>query len=391
MAKLYLVRITSKDKGVEDLTISASSREEAEDVAKQEGSVLRVKQLNAWQTPRALSSLEREEFLMQMAFLTESGLGAGQALATLQKNSSGRLQTVSSEIISAMDRGITLNDALARTSKGDFPETIQAIVRAGYSSGKGSEALSQAGQFEAELRQMSRAGGETSLISAMLGFLFALGVIMASTFYAGPLILGSSFVSMAGDAVDVQWAVYLSYALMGLMGALGLSGAVVGLIRLLRKFNPLGSDRLLSKIPIASDVFLGKERYLGMYSLSVMLEQPMEMGKIMDSVRASLPTGLLSYEIDQAKSRLEQGLPWESAFASLSPIERTALKGAATREQLSSLFSRIATQTKERYAKARFRLAMWAQMSAAISLVGAGGVLFAISTIPILQSSSSLM
>lgn len=389
MTQLFKVEVLPPEGGVYELLISAETQESAQSLAESQGRVIKIAAEKSWIPEKPLSSEEREQMLSQLAFLIGSGMGTGAALRTIQEHTSGRMQETAAELYEAIEQGYSLSSALGATSKKDFPTSIQAIVSAGEQTGKGSEALQSASDFESELRTLSKSNNG-SLIAAAFGFAGAAVSLVASVYYVGPMVLNSSLVTAAGDDVSVGWAIWLSYILMSIMVVLSFFGLAVSINHfIVRRYAPLVADALTMRLPLVRDALLGKEQYLCMHSISALLSQEIEIEKALLSSLEGISEGACKQEVLEASESVRQGQPWVNSLISLPAIDKAALRGASNRTQLSQIFGKIALRHKERYGSSRTSLALILQTIAAVSLVGAGGVLFALSTLPILQSSNS--
>lgn len=386
---LFVAKILGNE-GAQHLTISATSLAEAHALASSQGRVVSCKKIRQLLPSRALTSEEREQFLTQMSFLTGAGVGTGQALRILQENGTGRTRDVAAELLQAVEQGSSLAAALSLTTKPDFPSATRAMVWAGYRAGAGSEALEAASHFEAELRELKQASN-SGLISAAVGFGGAAVATLASVFYMGPKILESTLVASAGDAVNVDWAMTLGLVLGTLMLLMIAGASVLGWVHyVVRKVAPRWADSVTLAVPLWNSIALGQERFLSLYAVSSLLAQHIELEKAFETAVEGMVPGMYRQELVAASEAVKHGMPWVSEFALMSPLDKAALRGAANREQLAQIFGKIAHLTKSRYARARQSLAIALQAVAALCLVTAGGLLFALSTLPLLQSASAV-
>lgn len=376
--------------GAQRLTLAATSYEEAYQFVSNLGSVVYCKEELRVLPQRALDSQEREQFLMQLSFLLGSGVGTGQALRVMQQTYTGRMSEVAAELLAQVEEGVGLDEALRITSERDFSPALLALVRAGYQSGKGHQALASASRFEAELRALKETSG-LGLVSALIGFLFAAGATLASVFYIGPEIVASPIVSSVDSAVNVGWAMTLGYVISAIMLAMLLGiGMLFFVHHVVRKVDGVRADRFTQAIPLWRDIALAREAYLTYFSVSSLVGASLGLETAFETAAQGAARGKLFEEMRQASQSVRVGAPWMDALSSLGPIDKAALKGATDRIQLGSIFENLAIQHKTRYAKSRHTASVMLQGIAALCLTASGVILFALSTLPLLQASSAI-
>lgn len=377
--------------GSQLLTISAPDLHSAYSLAEQSGKVVYCKKRFSPFQSMSLTSAERELLLSQLAFLTASGMGTGAALRTLQSNYSGRLAQVAGELLAYIEAGEGLDTAMEQLGSADIPAATQALVRAGYRAGQGSEGLEAAAGFESELRELKKTSGADMIISSV-SFLGAVVLILATVFYIGPSILATPLISGAGDAVDVEWALILGKVTALFMFLLLAGVAFLTATHLLvRQRYPLWADRLTLRVPLWRDVVLSRERYLGFFSIQALMGPSISLEQVFDIAAKGTPKGMLRTELERAGQAVRDGEDWLPHLNSLSPIDKAALSGAADRRQLAHTFKRLAGQYRDRYSRSRETATNLLRVCSALTLTIAGGVLFALSVLPMLQASSSIL
>lgn len=386
----YQAKIIDDD-GVQLLTLSADSSQEAKTLAAQHGRVVYCRKQSSLLNALSLSSEEREQLLTQLAFLTSSGMGTGEALRTMQSAYSARMEQVTGELLAHIESGLSLDSAMERVGPQDFPPATLALIRAGYRAGQGAEALESAASFEKELRDLKRSSG-AGLTSAAFGFLGAVASTLASVFYIGPSVLSSSLIAGAGKSVDVGWALTTGYVMGGAMALMVLViAAVLAIHFLVRIGAPAWADRVTLSIPVWRDVALARERYLAFFSVQALVAPSVSLEQAFEVSATGVSKGVLKTELEEAANAVRVGDSWASAFWSLDPIDKAALKGATDRAQLSTIFKKLAQQYRARYGRSREKLSLMLQLVAAFCLTASGGLLFATSVLPMLQATAVIL
>lgn len=386
---LYKAKIIDKA-GAQILVLAAESEAQALLEAEKAGKVIYCKRHYDFSDFRTLTSDEREQFLSQLSFLTSSGVGTGEALRILQANHSGRIESLAGELLMQIEFGLDLSTALSLTGVRDFPPASLALIAAGYRSGDGPQALKAAAEFEADMRALT-ADSSSELMSALMGFVAAIGCTLLSVFYLGPNVLSSELTKVAGG-VDVAWAMSMGYVLGGVMCAMVLLLLALVVIRYaLRGMYPGFSDMVTQAIPLWSDLALSKERFLAFFSLQVLSAPNISLEHAFEVTARGVAPGVLRNELEAARQAIQKGQEWVPALGCLSPIDRAALSVAGDRRQLAEIFGKLSLQYKGSYAKSKRFAASALKLIAAVALTLSGGLLFALTILPMLQAVQSIL
>lgn len=379
------------DNGSHVLSLAAESYQDALEEAQRQGRVVYCRKDTVWLPRPSLNSEEREQLLTQLAFLTSAGTGTGAALRTMQGHYSGRMAQVCGELLGYIEAGFSLDQAMEKIGSSDFPTTTLALVRAGYRAGQGVEALESAANFETQLRALKASSG-AGLMSASLGFIAAALTTLASVFYIGPSVLGSSLITAAGDSVSVQWANTTGAVLGWLMGAILLFLVLLGGVHFgLRRFSPEIADKITLALPVWRDIALAKERYLAFFSIQALASPNVSLEQAFEITAKGTAAGALRSELLTAAEAVREGRAWVGALRTMDAIDMAALKGVTDRVQLATVFKKLSEQHRIRYGRAREKASFLLQTTAAVCLTASGGILFGLSVLPMLQAASTIL
>ena len=388
--KNFKIKVAVGRKVVEE-TISANSIDEARKVAARRGQVLSVKAAGGGAGSK-LSLQDRLMFFQRLASMLGSKVGASEALEIIYQSFSGSIREAARILRDEIKAGASLYEAMDRAGPKYFPEAIVAIVKTGSRGGDMAMAIREAARFERELAQVKKESSK-GITSALMGFLAGVITILASTYYVAPMILNSSLVTASGGA-DVGWVMTLANVISiialvatAIMGSIFFYGVVI------RPFAPAAVDRGILRIPFYRDMALAKTNYMVFFGLAVLLKAGLRVEESLELSIESAPKGELRNDLERARNALVKGSakPWASYMTMLHPTDKAALATAQDQAQTARTIEELAHTYQSLY-KSRLELFVPAvQGFSAVFLALAGFVLFGVSVIPLMQSTSSIM
>jgi general secretion pathway protein F len=388
--KNFKIKVAVGRKVVEE-TISANSIDEARKVAARRGQVLSVKAAGGGAGSK-LSLQDRLMFFQRLASMLGSKVGASEALEIIYQSFTGSIREAARILRDEIKAGASLYEAMDRAGPKYFPEAIVAIVKTGSRGGDMAMAIREAARFERELAQVKKESSK-GITSALMGFLAGVITILASTYYVAPMILNSSLVTASGGA-DVGWVMTLANVISiialvatAIMGSIFFYGVVI------RPFAPAAVDRGILRIPFYRDMALAKTNYMVFFGLAVLLKAGLRVEESLELSIESAPKGELRNDLERARNALVKGSakPWASYMTMLHPTDKAALATAQDQAQTARTIEELAHTYQSLY-KSRLELFVPAvQGFSAVFLALAGFVLFGVSVIPLMQSTSSIM
>lgn len=373
------------------LPVTARDEAEARRVASRSGQVMSVKRSSGSSFDR-MSIADRMVFFQRLSAMLSARVGTSEALTVMYDSFSGHIKDVARILRDRIQLGDSLPDAMEFAGSKYFPPAIVAIVKTGARGGDMAYAVKEAARFEKELDSVRRAA-KKGLWSAGFGFLAGVITIIVSHFWVAPEIMNSSLVQFA-DNLDVDWVMTMSAVITGLAIFLLV---VVGLVFLLslvvRPAAPAAVDRMIQKIPFYRDLALARSNYVTFFGLSVLLKAGLRVEEAMRLTIESAPRGELKNDLTRALTAIVKGSsePWPNKMRMLHPTDRAALSTAQDREQVASTIQELALQYQTLYNSRLELFTPIAQLVAAVFLSLAGFVLFAVSTIPLLQTMNSVL
>jgi general secretion pathway protein F len=387
--KSYKVKIAVNRKVVETV-IAAPNLEEARKQAAYRGQVLSVSSNGGGS--RGLSVADRLMFFQRLASMLGSKVSASEALEIIFQSFTGAIRDAARILRDEIVRGATLYEAMERAGSKYFPEAIVAIVKTGSRGGDQAYAIREAARFERELEQVKKESSK-GIWSALLGFVAGVITILASTYYVAPMILNSSLVSASGGT-NIGWVMTLSKVISAIaIGASVIMGGVFFYGVVIRPFAPAAVDRGILKIPFYRDMALAKTNYMVFFGLGVLLKAGLRVEEALELSIESAPKGELRNDLERARTAIVKGSvkPWPFYMTMLHPTDKAALATAQDREQTARTIEELAITYQTLY---RSRLELFVpsvQAFSAVFLALAGFVLFGVSVIPLMQSTSSIM
>ncbi len=388
--KSFKIKVAQGRKVVETV-ISAKNLDEAKKQAAKKGRVLSVTSTGGGSSSR-MSLADRLMFFQRLASMLSSKVGASEALEIIYQSFSGSIREAARILRDEIISGATLYEAMERAGPRYFPESVVAIVKTGSRGGDLAYAIREAGRFERELAMVKKESSK-GIGSAMVGFVAGVITILASTYYVAPMILNSSLVTASGGS-DIDWVMDMAnvisiIALVAsvIMGGIFFYGVVI------RPFAPAAVDRGILRIPFYRDMALAKTNYMVFFGLAVLLKAGLRVEEAMELTIDAAPKGELRNDLERALKAIVKGSakPWPYYMTMLHPTDKAALATAQDRSQTARTIEELAMTYQTLY-RSRLELFVPAvQTFSAVFLSLAGFVLFGVSVIPLMQSTSSIM
>ena len=385
----YTVSVRSKGK-IKNIELTAANPEVASRQAKRLGTVLRVNRAHASTSGKGMNSEERYTFLIRMATMLASKVSVTDGLKLLRDSFGGRIGKCCSDLLEKVELGTDLASAIHEDTK-NFPGAMGLIVKVGAQSGQTYRALQEAADFERQLKAVRQSAGQ-GLIGALIGFIFAGGLMVVSTTYLGPKLNEMQIIQAMQDQIDIGWVNDLamwSGIVMAVVVALIL--ALVWLATVGRFIFPNFADRIINRIPYYNEIVLSQESYIALYRLSLMIRAGVRMEDALKASYDGTRAGVLKEDFARCLDLIKKGKKWAQGMTLLHPTDRAALMLASDRDQIATNLDNVRSQLQAMYMQRVSTLAPVLQVVAAIGVCMAGVVLFGQSLLPILQASVGII
>lgn len=360
--------------------------------AKRQGRVVRLKKRNPllqFFEPRMRPD-ERIVFLQRLGMMIRSRLGMSDALKVMRSAFSGSVRRVADELLRRVEQGADFGEAVFKMSK-DFPNTTAALINSGIQGGNLPQALDNAASFELEMDEIRRSSSR-GMAGALFTFFTAAALTIGTAFFVGPWMLDSQLMQQAGDAIDIDWAYYTAYVLASLMIVMVVGvGGLLSLTYLVKPVAPGFSDRIVLKIPIYRDLVLAKNNYTVLHGLGLLIESGVRMEDALRLAAESAPRGEVRADLERAYRAIRTGSPWASVMNTLHPTDIAALSTAQNKEQIANAFQAVAGQFRKTYVQRVQDVVPGMQLLSALFMSIAGGLLFALIILPMLQLTQALI
>lgn len=388
--KVFKAVIEVPRKGLLEKEFECETIEEAERIARGYGKVISCKKIfSLGKLEPALENSDRQIFMQRLAAMQASKVGAGEALALIEATFTGKIKRVAGRMLKLIEQGSDIGEAMDKLGAQDFPKSTVALVIAGSKGGDTASALRNAAEFEAEMERIKREGG-AGLGSGIVGFLSAVGITFGTTRYMGPKTLESDLMAIAGESIDVDWAITLGSFCEWSMGLFSLLALSLWLLSgWVKKITPLFADQLILKIPFYKDLVLSRNNYTTLYGLSMLTKSGVPMEQALKLSAEGSPKGQLQQDLFDAVDNVKRGKPWSDAMQNLHPTDRASLGSSLDREGVARALDAIAVQYRSLYGTRIKTLAPIIQGIAVTFLCLSGAVLFGLTIVPMMQFATA--
>ncbi|MFS1428478.1 type II secretion system F family protein [Vibrio splendidus] len=372
--------------------IEANDQFEAKKIGKQFGKVVSCKKvfsLGRFEPP--FETTDRQIFLQRLAAMTGSKMPVSESLALMESTFKGKIKKVSSRILKQITAGKGLSDAIDSLGAKEFPPTTVALIKAGIIAGDTATALRNAADFEVEMDRIKRESG-SGIGSALGGFVSAVGITFGTTRYMGPQTLESDLMDVAGDSINVDWAITLGHACEILMGLTTLFFFFLwALNNWGRRFAPLFVDKIILRVPYYKDLALAKNSYIALYGLSMLTKSDVRMQEALHLAGTVAEKGQLQQELLNSSEAIGKGAgsDWAMELKSLHPTDIAALSASEDRKNIAVSLDAISLQYKNLYGARVRMLAPILQGISVIFICLGGAVLFGQTMVPMMQFATA--
>ena len=385
---VFSVRYKQRGK-IYNMDVKAGSSDAARRQVARYGAVVEVRRKQRGGGAK-MSQADRYTFLMRMSTMLASRVGTTEALRLLRDSFSGPISACAGGLLDRVQAGIDLPTAIVE-DKRNFPGAIGLIIKVGASTGQAYKALQDAAEFEYQLKQV-REGSGKGIMSGVMGFFVAGGLMIASTFYISPEIMKMQLISAQKGKVDIDWVndvafwttMLICIAMVGM--ALMFFTATIG-----RRIFPVLADNIILRIPYYRDIVLSQDNYVALRRLSLMITSGVRVEEALATSVDATRKGLLRRDLEHALDALRKGQKWSQAMSTLHPTDRAALALAADRTQIGTNLDNIANQYRSMYIQRISTVGPALMTLSAVSVSLAGGVLFGQTILPMLQVSAKML
>lgn len=388
----YSVKIRNTKGVTQEVELSAGNLALAKEDAKKRGQLISVKRKREFSFRTPLDTSDRMVLLTRLSAMLASRMGAGESLALIRDTFTGSIAEVAGRMHTYVEAGEDIAGAIAKVGEPDFPENIVAVVTAGSRTGDTWKALSDAKDFEQEILK-ARKGSMRGMMQAVGGFIFAGVTVIATDYWAGPMIQSSGILDMApAGTVDIDWVL-----LVGRISAwfIGFILAVMGVLTLLavvgRRVAPQKADALVLRIPYYKDLVLSRNNFITFYGLALLVNSGVRLEESLRLAATVTPPGALRADLNRAREAVMRGTPWAKEMGTLHPTDRAALLSAQDRTQTARTFEALSHQYRDLYTYRLGLMVPLMTMMAALLLSIAGFVLFGATILPMLQVSQGML
>jgi len=376
------------DDGVKTIKIDARDEIDAERIAAKRGTVIGVKKRFSLDLQRGMNAAERNTFMLRLSSMVGSKMGATDALRLLNTTFSGKIRDAAGLMLQRIEQGMTLHDAIEIDRK-NFPVATAALVKAGVQGGETWKALRDAAAFEYQIRTIQKSSSKDA-ISAIVSFLVAAVLMIATTEYFGPQVMDNPMFRNA-EGVNVGWIETTGKILTAIMIILLIVFGFFGWLATAgRAVMPDMADKIILRIPYYKDLVLSRNNYVVLYKLGLLIASGVRMEEALALTAEGSPRGALRSDIERALKAIRSGRSWARCMETLHPTDQASLASSSDREDIARTLDMLATQYKDLFIARMQSMAPALQMLSAFFMTAAGGVLFGLTILPMLQLSSNV-
>lgn len=349
------------------------------------GEIISVKKKFSFSLSRKASSEEKCTVLEAVADLLDVGVGLAKAFEHVAYTiESERLKKVLFEIVEELEKGVVFSEVIARY-RSVLGETITEMLVSGYETGRLSEAMRLAVQYEVEIMNVKR-----EFFSRMSYpiFVFILGLLglFFQAYFVVPKLLDTGFlkgkenlaVHILGIVVKViPWLVV---------------GFIVSLV-ILSVFilaDRQRSERVFMRIPILREFLVYRGLFITFFSLSKLLSGGVRLRSAL-SIVANMVSGIVKEDIQRSIEYLERGENFVKGFSILSQVEKAMLMTSFSEEKIGYAFEKVANRYKNAYFKKMRKLAPIAYAFVFAMVLGIFMLVFMAVIVPYLENIKNIM
>lgn len=368
------------------IEVEADSLEDAEFVAlgKADTVISIVKKSDFSFFDTGMTFEERTTFLNTLATLC-AALPIHEALQLMMNNFNGRIKKVCSLLKQKVESGTEPDLAIEQIGSPDFPSTTVAMIRAGMSAGDMGGSLRESAEFEMEMGRLEK-DSKKGIGLQMAGFVFAAITILASKYLFVPYIFKEYMADILKN-VDIGWVDTFTNVVTYSMILLILIFSFLTLLSTVgRKIDPSNADKLISKIPIYKDLILAKSNFITIYQLSKLMEKGVPLRTCLIRTTENMKKSKLKEDFTQAIINLGDGVNWVDALETFNPMDKAALSAATDSKKSARILKELSIQYKYKYKSVIEKISGLLYFLVMFYLILATIILFAYTTLPVLQS-----
>ena len=385
----YSIQFRSRGK-IRTIEVNAPNEASARSRAKKMGTVLRVSNRTRIQVGGGMSAADRYIFLVRLSTMLASKVGGTEALKLLRDTFGGSISSCAAGLLEKAELGMDLPKAIGE-DKRNFPGAIGLIIEVGSQSGQTWRALKQAADFEKEMNEVKRGSGK-GIMSAVISFVIAGVLMIFSTMYIGPKVMGMSLMSSNKDMVNLTIInAAAKWGGISMVVILVIFFALFWLATVGKKFFPIWADSVILKIPYYSEMVLAQGNYINLHRLALLIRAGVRMENALQTSYDSSPPGALKADFGRALDSIRKGQKWATGMKTLHATDRAALLLSSDRDQIAQNLENLASQYQSLYIQRISTFAPMLQIAAAFSITLAGMVLFGQSVLPMLQVSAGML
>lgn len=384
---MWSVRVIT-DSGVKTVKIDAPDEAAAERSARRKGSVIAIKRRFSVDLTPGMNHAERNTFMSRLSSMVGSKMGAADALRLISTSFSGRIKTAAAQMLQRIEDGMSLPEAIDADRK-NFPIATAALVKAGTQGGETWRALRDAAEFEYQIRTIQK-GSVKDVATAMMTFLIAAALMISTTEYFGPQVLENKMFAN-NDAINVGWAVVTGKILSGIMVVLLVIFFLFTWLGTVgRAMFPDIADKIILRIPYYKDLVLARNNYVVLYKLGLLIQSGVRLEECFALTAEGSPKGAIRSDVERALAAIRRGKNWANCLETLHVTDRAALSASTDFKDIANSLNMLSTQYKDTYMQRMRSFAPTLQMVSALFMTAAGGILFALTILPMLQLAASV-
>jgi len=383
----FTARVMTDD-GPKTFVVDGVDEASVERLVSRRGTVISIKRRFSLDLSRGMNTSERNTFMLRLSSMIGSKMSVTDALRLLNTTFSGSIKNAAGTMLQRIEEGVSLADAIEMDRK-NFPVATAALVRAGVQSGESWKALRDAAEFEYQIQTIQKSSSR-DMLTAVTSFLIAGALMIATTEYFGPQVLNNPMFKNA-SSVDVGWIETTGKVLSALMVVLFVIFAFFGWLGTAgRAVMPNFADKLILSIPYYKDLVLSRNNYVVLYKLGLLVSSGVMMEQAFALTAEGSPKGALRTDIERALHAIRNGRTWALAMETLHPTDRASLASSSDREDIGRTLDMLAKQYRDLYISRMQSFAPTLQMISALFMTAAGGVLFGLTILPMLQLSAGI-
>lgn len=287
---------------------------------------------------------------------TGASLHSALGIVTTSIKKSSYLKSIYMEIYSRVSEGKNFSASI-EPFVSVFGYTTMTMVKSGEASGRLRDAILVAANHMKKMQAIKKDLWK-KLSYPFTAFFLSIGVVLFSSLFTIPRILGSEAVKMANQTAmtgldrisEISINIFKIISYIAPVMLFLLIFFTVSIISLYKKKQE-SIEKLIIYIPFLRELIFYRNFYIAFFSLHKLLETNVPLDESLSIVEGSIPSVIIKKEFRNARASLEKGEHFAEGFTRLEDVEKFMLNSAFSinNDRLAEHISNISNRFYDQY------------------------------------------